>query len=108
MTLDSARIDLRRAFVEGMGYVALSRVRGLRYLILDALNDTRQGTAHRAANYCPCSSTGKPPLTRSGKSPSDATVGRAISSSGERTSTKARVGTKEATSGQAGIGSANT
>ena len=34
--------------------------------------------------------------------------GRAISSSGERTSTKARVGTKEATSGQAGIGSANT
>ncbi|MEO8785089.1 MAG: PIF1 family DEAD/DEAH box helicase [Candidatus Saccharimonadales bacterium] len=38
MTLDAARIDLRRAFVEGMGYVALSRVRGLRYLILDGLN----------------------------------------------------------------------
>lgn len=38
MTLDAARIDLSRAFVEGMGYVALSRVRGLRYLILDGLN----------------------------------------------------------------------
>ncbi len=38
MTLDSARIDLRRAFVEGMGYVALSRVRGLKHLILDGFN----------------------------------------------------------------------
>ncbi len=38
MTLDAARIDLRRAFVEGMGYVALSRVRGLKHLILDGLN----------------------------------------------------------------------
>jgi ATP-dependent DNA helicase PIF1 len=38
MTLDAARIDLSKAFVEGMGYVALSRVRGLRYLILDGLN----------------------------------------------------------------------
>ena len=38
MTLDAARIDLSRAFVEGMGYVALSRVRSLRYLILDGLN----------------------------------------------------------------------
>ena len=38
MTLDSARIDLRRAFVEGMGYVALSRVRGLKHLILDGYN----------------------------------------------------------------------
>lgn len=38
MTLDAARIDLRRAFVEGMGYVALSRVRGLEHLILDGLN----------------------------------------------------------------------
>jgi hypothetical protein len=38
MTLDAARIDLSRAFVEGMGYVALSRVRGLQYLILDGLN----------------------------------------------------------------------
>lgn len=39
MTLDAARIDLSRAFVEGMGYVALSRVRGLKYLILDGLNN---------------------------------------------------------------------
>jgi ATP-dependent DNA helicase PIF1 len=38
MTLDAARIDLSRAFVEGMGYVALSRVRGLKHLILDGLN----------------------------------------------------------------------
>lgn len=38
MTLDGARVDLRNAFVEGMGYVALSRVRGLRHLILDGLN----------------------------------------------------------------------
>lgn len=38
MTLDAARIDLSRAFVEGMGYVALSRVRGLEHLSLDGLN----------------------------------------------------------------------
>lgn len=38
MTLDSAQIDLSKAFVEGMGYVALSRVRGLKDLILDGLN----------------------------------------------------------------------
>lgn len=38
MTLDSARIDLSNAFVEGMGYVALSRVRGFKDLILDGLN----------------------------------------------------------------------
>lgn len=38
MTLDSARIDLGRAFVEGMGYVALSRVRSLDQLILDDIN----------------------------------------------------------------------
>ncbi|HSW98997.1 MAG TPA: HRDC domain-containing protein [Candidatus Saccharimonadales bacterium] len=38
MTLDAARIDLSRAFVEGMGYVALSRVRSLKHLILDGLN----------------------------------------------------------------------
>lgn len=39
MTLDSARIDLRRAFVAGMGYVALSRVRDLPSLTLDGFND---------------------------------------------------------------------
>lgn len=38
MTLDAARVDLSRAFVEGMGYVALSRVRGLEHLALDGLN----------------------------------------------------------------------
>lgn len=38
MTLDSARIDLSNAFVEGMGYVALSRVRGFKDLILDGMN----------------------------------------------------------------------
>jgi ATP-dependent DNA helicase PIF1 len=38
MTLDAARIDLRRAFVEGMGYVALSRVRRLQDLSLAGIN----------------------------------------------------------------------
>ena len=38
MTLDAARIDLRKAFVEGMGYVALSRVRSLDTLFLHGIN----------------------------------------------------------------------
>ncbi len=38
MTLDAARIDLGKAFVEGMGYVALSRVRSLDTLSLAGLN----------------------------------------------------------------------
>lgn len=38
MTLDAARIDLRRAFVEGMGYVALSRVRSLDTISLAGIN----------------------------------------------------------------------
>lgn len=38
MTLDAARIDLRKAFVEGMGYVALSRVRSLDTLSLVGIN----------------------------------------------------------------------
>lgn len=38
MTLDAARVDLRKAFVEGMGYVALSRVRSLDTLSLDGIN----------------------------------------------------------------------
>jgi ATP-dependent DNA helicase PIF1 len=38
MTLDSARIDLSKAFVEGMGYVALSRIRGFNDLILEGMN----------------------------------------------------------------------
>lgn len=38
MTLDAARVDLRRAFVEGMGYVALSRVKSLAGLSLIGIN----------------------------------------------------------------------
>lgn len=38
MTLDGAQVDLRRAFVEGMGYVALSRVKSLKTLVLDGIN----------------------------------------------------------------------
>jgi ATP-dependent exoDNAse (exonuclease V) alpha subunit len=38
MTLDAARIDLRRTFVPGMGYVALSRVRNLESLSLVGMN----------------------------------------------------------------------
>ncbi len=38
MTLDAARVDLRRAFVPGMGYVALSRVRSLETLSLVGIN----------------------------------------------------------------------
>ncbi|HET9412065.1 MAG TPA: PIF1 family DEAD/DEAH box helicase [Candidatus Saccharimonadales bacterium] len=38
MTLDAARIDLRKAFVEGMGYVALSRVKRLSSLSLIGIN----------------------------------------------------------------------
>jgi len=38
MTLDTARIDLRKAFVEGMGYVALSRVKNLDSLYLSGIN----------------------------------------------------------------------
>lgn len=40
MTLDAARIDLRKAFVEGMGYVALSRVKNLDNLYLTGINRT--------------------------------------------------------------------
>ena len=38
MTLDSAEIDLSRAFVEGLGYVALSRVRSLDTLYLKGIS----------------------------------------------------------------------
>lgn len=38
MTLDLAKIDLRKAFVEGMGYVALSRVRNIGSLYLSGIN----------------------------------------------------------------------
>ncbi len=40
MTLDAALIDLRKAFVPGMGYVALSRVRSLETLFLKGINRT--------------------------------------------------------------------
>ena len=40
MTLDAAKIDLRKAFVPGMGYVALSRVRNLDGLYLYGINRT--------------------------------------------------------------------
>ncbi len=38
MTLDAAKIDLSKAFVEGMGYVALSRVKNLNNLYLSGIN----------------------------------------------------------------------
>lgn len=38
MSLDAAQVDLSRAFTPGMGYVALSRVRGLDGLYLQGLN----------------------------------------------------------------------
>lgn len=40
MSLDSAEIDLSRAFTPGMGYVALSRVRSLNGVYLKGLNNT--------------------------------------------------------------------
>lgn len=38
MTLDAAQIDLRKAFVPGMGYVALSRVKNVSNLYLTGIN----------------------------------------------------------------------
>jgi len=38
MTLDGAVVDLRKAFVEGMGYVALSRVKSIETLYLRGIN----------------------------------------------------------------------
>ena len=50
MTLDAARIDLRKAFVEGMGYVALSRVRSLETMYLDGINRTALQVSADAQN----------------------------------------------------------
>lgn len=49
MTLDAAHIDLSDAFVAGMGYVALSRVRDLRSLTLGGLNKVAITMNSRAA-----------------------------------------------------------
>jgi ATP-dependent DNA helicase PIF1 len=50
MTLDAARIDLRKAFVEGMGYVALSRVKNLRSLYLTGINQMALRVSEDAQN----------------------------------------------------------
>lgn len=50
MTLDAARIDLRKAFVEGMGYVALSRVKNLRNLYLSGINQMALRVSEDAQN----------------------------------------------------------
>jgi len=50
MTLDAARIDLRKAFVEGMGYVALSRVKNLRNLYLVGINQMALRVSEDAQN----------------------------------------------------------
>lgn len=48
MTLDAARIDLSKAFVEGMGYVALSRVKRLDALSLIGINKMALQVSHDA------------------------------------------------------------
>lgn len=48
MTLDAAKIDLGKAFVEGMGYVALSRVKNLQNLYLVDINRTALRTSEKA------------------------------------------------------------
>jgi ATP-dependent DNA helicase PIF1 len=48
MTIDAARIDLRSAFVPGMGYVALSRVRSLSALSLLGINKMALRTSPEA------------------------------------------------------------
>ncbi len=50
MTLDAARIDLRKAFVEGMGYVALSRVKNLHNLYLSGINRMALAISEDAQN----------------------------------------------------------
>lgn len=50
MTLDAARIDLRKAFVPGMGYVALSRVKSLDALSLAGINRMALRVSDEALN----------------------------------------------------------
>lgn len=50
MTLDAARMDLRKAFVEGMGYVALSRVKNLDNLYLHGINQMALKISGEALN----------------------------------------------------------
>jgi PIF1-like helicase/Helix-turn-helix domain len=51
MTLDSAVMDLTDAFVPGQGYVALSRVRSLEWLILRGYNSTALEIDPRVIDY---------------------------------------------------------
>lgn len=48
MTLDAAEIDLSKAFVEGMGYVGLSRVKNLDSLYLKGINQRAMMVSHEA------------------------------------------------------------
>lgn len=48
MTLDAARMNLAKAFVEGMGYVALSRVKNISSLYLTGLNETALRVSEQA------------------------------------------------------------
>ena len=50
MTLDEAKVDLRKAFVEGMGYVALSRVKNLNSLYLAGINQMALRVSEDAQN----------------------------------------------------------
>ncbi len=43
LTLDAAQIDLRKTFVEGQGYVSLSRVRSLTGLYLEGISELAYG-----------------------------------------------------------------
>jgi len=51
MTLDAADIDLSKSFVEGMGYVALSRVRKLCNIKLRGINETALRISEQAILY---------------------------------------------------------